>query len=168
MSEHLPLHGLTVLVTGEIPGLDRDQAKAAVVALGGKAVGSVSARTALVVAGTGAGVAKMERAGRVAGLRVLSGSAFAALAADPSGWDGQPLGEPVTPPAPRPVEPVSAHPVRISITYPPSGRQIRLGCACGHRWAGSTVHDLSRGCPRDPERGATAEPSTPLAAAPAL
>jgi hypothetical protein len=169
MSDRLPLHGLTVLVTGEIPGLDRDEAKAAVAALGGTAVGSVSGRTALVVAGAGAGVSKMDKARRIAGLRVLDGVAFAALAADPAGWDGQPLGVPVTPPVARVATPVSQHPVRIAITYPPAGREIRLGCACGHRWTGSTVHDLAGGCPRDPERPrADAEPAAAAAAAAVL
>lgn len=55
------LAGLTVVVTGTVPGYSRDDANAAVVAHGGKATGSVSAKTDLVVAGEGAG-SKLDRA----------------------------------------------------------------------------------------------------------
>lgn len=49
------LAGLTVVVTGSIPGYTRDEATAAVEARGAKSVGSVSKRTDYVVAGDGAG-----------------------------------------------------------------------------------------------------------------
>lgn len=49
------LTGLTIVVTGSVPGYDRETAKAAVVAHGAKATSSVSAKTSLVVAGPGAG-----------------------------------------------------------------------------------------------------------------
>lgn len=49
------LAGLTVVVTGSVPGYTRDGATAAVEARGAKAVGSVSKRTDFVVVGAGAG-----------------------------------------------------------------------------------------------------------------
>ncbi|MDO5720640.1 MAG: NAD-dependent DNA ligase LigA [Actinomycetaceae bacterium] len=57
VAEALPatLEGLTVVVTGSIPGYDRESAKAAIIARGAKAASSVSKRTSLVVAGPGAG-----------------------------------------------------------------------------------------------------------------
>ena len=60
-----PLAGLTVGVTGTVPGFTREGAQEAVVAAGGKATGSVSARTSFVVAGEGAGskLAKAEQLG---------------------------------------------------------------------------------------------------------
>jgi DNA ligase (NAD+) len=59
------LTGLTIVVSGAMPGYDREGAKAAIVARGGKAAGSVSKRTTLVVAGPGAGskAAKAEALG---------------------------------------------------------------------------------------------------------
>ena len=45
------LDGLSIVVTGSLVGFSRDQAKEAIVARGGKAVGSVSKKTAYVVAG---------------------------------------------------------------------------------------------------------------------
>lgn len=50
-----PLAGLTVVVTGAIDGYSRDEAEEAVRQAGGKPSSSVSAKTALVVAGPGAG-----------------------------------------------------------------------------------------------------------------
>ena len=49
------LDGLTIVVSGAMPGYDREGAKEAIVARGGKAAGSVSKKTTLVVAGPGAG-----------------------------------------------------------------------------------------------------------------
>jgi DNA ligase (NAD+) len=46
---------MTVVVTGSVPGLTRDEGNEAVEALGGKSSGSVSTRTDLVVVGDGAG-----------------------------------------------------------------------------------------------------------------
>lgn len=56
-TEELPqtLAGLSVVISGAMPGYDREEAKAAVIGRGGKASGSVSKRTAVVVAGPGAG-----------------------------------------------------------------------------------------------------------------
>ena len=45
------LEGLSIVVTGSLAGFSRDEAKEAIVARGGKAAGSVSKKTAYVVAG---------------------------------------------------------------------------------------------------------------------
>src|SRR5262249_578599 len=50
-----PLSGKTVVLTGTLPGLSRDEAKAHVLRLGGRVAGSVSKKTDLVVAGEDAG-----------------------------------------------------------------------------------------------------------------
>jgi len=50
-----PLAGLTLVLTGTLPTLSRDEAKAMIEAAGGRASGSVSAKTDYVVAGEDAG-----------------------------------------------------------------------------------------------------------------
>jgi len=50
-----PLAGLSVVVTGTVEGYTREGAEEAVLAAGGKAVGSVSKKTSVVVVGPGAG-----------------------------------------------------------------------------------------------------------------
>ncbi|MCE2916836.1 MAG: NAD-dependent DNA ligase LigA [Rubrivivax sp.] len=50
-----PLAGLTLVLTGTLPTLSRDQAQALIEAAGGKVSGSVSRKTSYVVAGTEAG-----------------------------------------------------------------------------------------------------------------
>lgn len=59
------LEGLTIVVSGAMPGYTREGAKEAIVARGGKASGSVSKKTSLVIAGPGAGskAAKAETLG---------------------------------------------------------------------------------------------------------
>ncbi|WP_165218578.1 NAD-dependent DNA ligase LigA [Schaalia sp. ZJ1691] len=49
------LEGLTIVVSGAMPGYDREGAKQAIVERGGKATSSVSKKTTVVVAGPGAG-----------------------------------------------------------------------------------------------------------------
>jgi DNA ligase (NAD+) len=49
------LEGLSIVVTGSLTGFSRDEAKEAIVARGGKAAGSVSKKTAYVVAGDSPG-----------------------------------------------------------------------------------------------------------------
>ena len=64
-----PLAGATVVLTGTLPTLTREQATERIIAAGGKVVGSVSKKTGLVVAGAEAG-AKLDKA-RSLGLRVI-------------------------------------------------------------------------------------------------
>ena len=75
-----PLAGLTVVITGAIPGYTRDTASEAVTALGGKVAGSVSAKTGLLIAGENAG-SKLEKAEKL-GVPVIGPEAFATLLAD--------------------------------------------------------------------------------------
>jgi DNA ligase (NAD+) len=49
------LEGLSIVVTGSLTGFSRDEAKEAILARGGKAAGSVSKKTAYVVAGDAPG-----------------------------------------------------------------------------------------------------------------
>ncbi len=62
---HLPLDGKTVVVTGTLEGMTRSEAKEAIQKLGGKASGSVSAKTDYLLAGANAGskLAKAEKLG---------------------------------------------------------------------------------------------------------
>lgn len=59
------LGGATVVITGTLDGFTRESAKAAVLERGGKVAGSVSSRTAALVAGANAGskLAKAESLG---------------------------------------------------------------------------------------------------------
>jgi DNA ligase (NAD+) len=60
------LTGLTIVVTGTLPGFTRDEAKEAIVSRGGKAASSVSAKTDYVVVGENPGskATKAEQLGR--------------------------------------------------------------------------------------------------------
>jgi len=73
----LPLAGQTWVLTGTLESMSRDQGKARLEGLGAKVAGSVSAKTACVVAGPGAG-SKLARAGEL-GLKVLDEAAFLEL-----------------------------------------------------------------------------------------
>jgi DNA ligase (NAD+) len=68
---------MTVVVTGSVPGLTRDEGNEAVEMLGGRSSSSVSKRTDLVVVGDGAG-SKAEKAKQL-GVRILPADRFAAL-----------------------------------------------------------------------------------------
>ncbi len=74
-----PLAGLSVVITGALEGVTREEAKRAVVAAGGKATGSVSRNTALVVAGADPG-SKLAKAESL-GIPVVDGATFAAILA---------------------------------------------------------------------------------------
>jgi DNA ligase (NAD+) len=71
------LSGVTVVVTGSIPGFTRDGATEAVTARGGKASSSVSKKTNLLVAGENAG-SKLEKAESL-GIPIVGPAGFAAL-----------------------------------------------------------------------------------------
>jgi DNA ligase (NAD+) len=60
-ASELPLEGQTVVLTGTLPTLSRDQAKEKLEALGAKVAGSVSKKTSFVVAGEAAG-SKLDKA----------------------------------------------------------------------------------------------------------
>lgn len=78
------LAGLTIVVTGSIPGFSRDGAEEAVRSAGGKPTSSVSKNTSLVVAGEGAG-SKRAKAEQL-GVPIVEAESFATLLREgPSG-----------------------------------------------------------------------------------
>lgn len=147
----LPLAGLTVLVTGSIDNLSRDQAREAITTLGGTPAPGVSRKVDLVVLGEGAGLSKSAKA-RAFQIPVLPGDAFGALAANPERWDQAPVGmtfaaydaqsvvpdEPTYPIVDRDhwVAKGAGHVIGPDGT---SRRQVRLMCACGHHWMRDTL-----------------------------
>jgi DNA ligase (NAD+) len=68
---------MTVVVTGSVPGLTRNEGNEAVEKLGGRSSGSVSKKTDLVVVGEGAG-SKAEKAEQL-GVRIMPAAEFAEL-----------------------------------------------------------------------------------------
>ncbi|MEO2218020.1 NAD-dependent DNA ligase LigA [Chromobacterium vaccinii] len=75
----LPLDGKTLVLTGTLPTLSRDQAKAMIEAAGGKVSGSVSKKTHYVVAGEEAG-SKLAKAQEL-GVEILDEAGLQALLA---------------------------------------------------------------------------------------
>lgn len=73
-----PLTGKTLVITGTLPGMSRDEAKALVESLGGKCSDSVSKKTTAVVAGEAAG-SKLDKA-KALGVPVWSADDLVALA----------------------------------------------------------------------------------------
>ena len=86
---HRPLLGKTLVITGTLPTLSRDEAKELIEAAGGKASGSVSKKTDWLVAGEEAG-SKLDKA-RELGIAILDEAGLRALLAAPS--DGETAGE---------------------------------------------------------------------------
>ena len=78
----LPLAGQTFVLTGTLPNLSRDQAKAMLEAAGAKVAGSVSKKTHCVVAGAEAG-SKLDKA-RELGVRVIDEAGLLELLAHPA------------------------------------------------------------------------------------
>jgi BRCA1 C Terminus (BRCT) domain len=135
----LPLDGETVVITGDVPEMERTAAQQAAREMGAKVVGSVTAATTLVVHGAGAGASKLDKA-RARGLRMLDAGTFRALAENPDCWDGQPLGEPAggdrdddgdreLPVAPRVGEP--AHRLNTTTASPGGVWTVWASCRCG-------------------------------------
>ncbi len=81
-----PLSGQTIVLTGTLPTLARDAAKAMIEAAGGKVAGSVSKKTNFVVAGEEAG-SKLDKA-QALGVRVIGEAELLAML----GADAQPDG----------------------------------------------------------------------------
>ncbi|WP_226344513.1 NAD-dependent DNA ligase LigA [Agilicoccus flavus] len=84
------LEGVTVVVTGSLQEFSRDEAKEAILARGGKASGSVSKKTHVVVAGENAG-SKADKAEQL-GVRILDEAGFRLLLE--GGLDALPEPEP--------------------------------------------------------------------------
>ncbi|MEZ0384392.1 NAD-dependent DNA ligase LigA [Mycobacterium sp. pW045] len=74
------LEGLSIVVTGSLTGFSRDEAKEAIIARGGRAAGSVSKKTAYVVAGDAPG-SKYDKAVEL-GVPILDEEGFVKLLAE--------------------------------------------------------------------------------------
>ena len=134
-----PLDGETVVITGDVPQMERSAAQQAAREMGAQVVGSVTATTTLVVHGAGAGRAKLDKA-RARGLRLLDAETFRRLAENPDAWDGVRLGEPAgagadddadreLPASARPPEP--DHRLSTTSASPGGVWTVWASCRCG-------------------------------------
>jgi DNA ligase (NAD+) len=78
------LQGKTVVVTGTVPGLTREEAEEAITLRGGKSPGSVSKTTFALVVGEGAGASKLSKA-EANGTPIVPAERFGDLLDDPDG-----------------------------------------------------------------------------------
>lgn len=69
-----PFSGMTLVVTGTIPGMTREEAEEAIARLGGKASGSVSSKTSALIVGDNPG-SKLQKAQEL-GIRIIDASEF--------------------------------------------------------------------------------------------
>jgi len=74
------LAGRSVVVTGTLPGLTREEAEAVILARGGKSPGTVSAKTYALVVGEAPGASKIDKAERL-GVPVVTADGFERLLA---------------------------------------------------------------------------------------
>lgn len=83
-----PLQGLSLVITGTLPGLSRQQATELITAAGGRVVGSVSSKTDYLVMGDAPGASKVQQAAKY-GVPTLDENGLRALL---SGQAGEPEG----------------------------------------------------------------------------
>jgi DNA ligase (NAD+) len=79
-----PLEGRSIVLTGTLSTMSRDEATERLTALGARVAGSVSKKTSLVIAGEDAG-SKLIKA-RELGITVADEAALQQLLADPTDW----------------------------------------------------------------------------------
>jgi DNA ligase (NAD+) len=72
------LSGLTVVVTGSVPGFTREEAEEAILARGGKSPGSVSKKTFALVVGDAPGASKLKKAEEL-GIPIVPADRFESL-----------------------------------------------------------------------------------------
>ena len=76
------MEGRTVVVTGSVPGHNREEAEQAIIIRGGKSPGSVSKKTFALVVGEGAGASKLTKA-EANGTPIVPAERFEEFLADP-------------------------------------------------------------------------------------
>ncbi len=78
------MEGKTVVVSGTVPGFNREEAEQAITTRGGKSPGSVSKKTFALVVGEGAGASKLSKA-EANGTPIVLAERFEAFLTDPDG-----------------------------------------------------------------------------------